>query len=74
MDEMNKPTVSLMHCMLFEQVVHVSHGGRCFVTWDGNEQLALRILRPDGRISTLHSWLCPGLESAEDAAAAAADQ
>lgn len=66
----HRPSPALAHCLLGEQVVAVTTGGRVFVTWDGGELLSLRVLRPDGRIATIQTNR-DDLLSTEQAVAAA---
>ena len=68
----HRPSPALAHCLLGEQVVAVTAGGRVFVTWDGGELLSLRVLRPDGRIATIQTNRDERLTSTADAVAAAA--
>ncbi len=67
----HRPAAALAHCLLGEQIVAVTSGGRVFVTWDGGELLSLRVLRPDGRISTIQTNRDERLTSTADAVAAA---
>lgn len=66
----HRPSPALAHCLLGEQVVAVTTGGRVFATWDGGELLSLRVLRPDGRIATIQTNR-DDLLSTEQAVAAA---
>lgn len=66
-----RPSPALAHCLLGEQVVAVTTGGRVFVTWDGGELLSLRVLRPDGRIATIQVSRDERLTATADAVAAA---
>ena len=67
----HRPTRSLAHCLLGEQVVAVTTGGRVFVTWDGGELLSLRVLRADGQIATIQTNRDERLTSTATAVAAA---